>query len=161
MRRVRSNGPVARQITAKFLSPCISRTSLSSTTTRPSLIPGLTGLVLMRVSSSPVLLTRLLRLTPLPRRLRRRLRLRLRGKLLCPVLSVSAVSNYPDLTRRLISAAKSATPSGSGSASASGSVSSSSSSPSASPAFNAASNLGAGSLGFLSALAAFSGFLFL
>ncbi|CAI7616759.1 unnamed protein product [Penicillium discolor] len=71
----------------------------------------------------------------------------------------------------LISATNTATPSssassfgsnsGSGSSSGSSSVSSSSSSPSASLAFNAASNLGAGSLGFVSVLAAFSGFLFL
>lgn len=70
MRRVRSNGLVARQITARLLSRCISRTSLLSTTTRPSLIPGLTRLVLMRVSSSRVLLTRLPRQTPLLRLLR-------------------------------------------------------------------------------------------
>lgn len=65
----------------------------------------------------------------------------------------------------LISATNSATPSssasGSGSNSGSSSVSSSSSSPSASPAFNAASNFGAGSLGSLSVLVAFSGVLFL
>ncbi|KAJ5598472.1 Concanavalin A-like lectin/glucanase subgroup [Penicillium hordei] len=62
----------------------------------------------------------------------------------------------------LISATNTATPSGSGSGSKSGSSSvSSSSSPSASPAFNAASNLGAGRLGFWSVLAAFPGLLFL
>ncbi|KAJ6150229.1 hypothetical protein N7471_001428 [Penicillium samsonianum] len=55
----------------------------------------------------------------------------------------------------LITAANTATPS------SSGSVSSRPSAPSASPVFNAASNLSAGSLGFLSILAVVSGFLFL
>ncbi|CAI7564329.1 unnamed protein product [Penicillium viridicatum] len=80
--------------------------------------------------------------------------------------TTSATTSSPGLTRSLISATKTATPSSSGSISGSpssgpSSVSSSSSSPSASPVFNAASNLGAGNLGFLSVLAAFSGFLFL
>ncbi|KGO49219.1 Concanavalin A-like lectin/glucanase, subgroup [Penicillium expansum] len=75
----------------------------------------------------------------------------------------------------LISASNTATPSSSASASgsssnsgsssssgsSSGSSSSSSASPSASPAFNAASNLSAGSFGFLSILGAISGLLFL
>lgn len=77
------------------------------------------------------------------------------GSVFISCSSVVAIPNCPGSTRSLITAANTATPS------SSGSVSSRPSAPSASPVFNAASNLSAGSLGFLSILAVVSGFLFL
>ncbi|KAJ5854907.1 hypothetical protein N7534_007450 [Penicillium rubens] len=67
----------------------------------------------------------------------------------------STTSKTTSASRSLITAANTATPS------SSGSVSSRPSEPSASPVFNAASDLSAGGLGFMSFLAVVSGFLFL
>ncbi|KAJ5173808.1 Concanavalin A-like lectin/glucanases superfamily [Penicillium coprophilum] len=68
--------------------------------------------------------------------------------------STSSTASKPSVVGSLITAASTARPSSSGSVSGP-------SVPSSSPVFNAASNLSAGSLGFLSVLAVVSGFLLL